>query len=65
MKLLLCKEDLWTIIDGTEVEPGADADEKVKQRFRSRNNKAFGLIGLAIEDRLKEHIIDSNDAVSI
>lgn len=54
---MLYKENLWNLVEGTEKQP-ADSTEKEVAKFQARRNRAFGLIGLAIEDEFKNHIVE-------
>ena len=57
-RMALIKDDLWSIVDGTETAP-TEADKLIK--FRVRKNKALALIVLAVSPKLLYLLGDPDD----
>ena len=65
MKMYLVKEDLFSIIDGTETAPNGSADEKTRQKFASRRSKALASIVLAVDPKLLYLLGDPTDPIEV
>ena len=65
-KMVLIRDGLWGIVNGTETKPAADAGEDVQAKFRARKDKALATIVLAIEPSLL-HLVgaDPNDPQAV
>ena len=48
-KMVLIRDGLWGIVNGTETAPAADAREDVQAKFRARKDKALATIVLVID----------------
>ena len=64
MKLLLMEKDLYGFLDGSEVAPVPTDNNKMEKEiklFKSRSQKAFSMIALAISKQLQVHIRSTVD----
>ena len=50
--MVLKKDGLWSIVDGTEVAPGRTAGEKEQERYASRKDNALATIVLSVDPLL-------------
>ena len=62
LKMALIRDDLWSIVDGSEVAPN-DADALTK--FNKRKDKALSIIVLGVESKLLYLLGDPNDPVQV
>ena len=65
MKMYLIKDNLFSIVDGTETEPPADATAAVRESFSKRKSKALANIVLAVETKLLYIIGDPTEPVDV
>ena len=61
MKMYLIKDDLFRIVDGSEVAPMGTTDENAVRKYNIRRDKALATIVLAIEPKLLYLIGDPSD----
>lgn len=50
--MALKKEGVWGVVSGTETAPAEDADDKVKERYAVRRDKALATIVLSVDTSL-------------
>lgn len=50
--MALKKEGVWGVVSGTEAAPAEDADDKVKERYAARRDKALATIVLSVDTLL-------------
>jgi len=62
MRMYLIQEDLMSIVDGTETEPGPDPSQQTAaERYKKRKAKALAKIVLAVETNLLYLLGDPSD----
>ena len=62
--MVLMKEGLWSIVNGTEQAPGGGDEEKLA-KFSARRDRAVALIVLSIEPSLLYLLGDPDDPVAV
>ena len=62
--MVLMKEGLWSIVNGTEQAPGGGDEEKLA-KFSARRDQAVALIVLSIEPSLLYLLGDPDDPVDV
>ena len=63
-RMVLLKEGLWSIVNGTEEAPGAEEVERVA-KFNARKDRALALIVLSVDPSLLYLLGDPEDPVAV
>ena len=63
-RMVLLKEGLWSIVNGTEQAPRGDDEEKLA-KFAARKDRAIALIVLSVEPSLLYLVGDPDDPVAV
>ena len=63
-RMVLMKEGLWSIVNGTKQAPGGEDQEKLA-KFAARKDRALALIVLSVEPALLYLLGDPDDPVAV
>ena len=63
-RMLLMKEGLWSIVNGTEAAPGEEEAER-HTRFVARRDRALAMIVLSVDPMLLYLLGDPEDPVTV
>lgn len=64
-QMMLMKENLWSIVNGTETGPPDGADAREREKFKTRKDRALATIVLAVDPSLLYLLDKTEDPVYV